>query len=250
MLISRPRPRSAGSLPPVASGPQHPIQPATGIAFRTLVLTGLCGLGFAAAADVARAQDTFRPPPPVTYTEKFEVYGGINFLNGQAGQNLPKRYDMGGGEIMGTYWLTPKYGASADVRWEGGTTPVLPAAQATSPAVQTRPFVSQTIYMGGLHYHWLGNQLVGVNLHALAGASSGTFDHSNPGLPSSTFFNATGLYTNRTSAMGVAGASLDFNRSARLAIRISPEIVFEHFGTELREYVYVSGGVLYRFGNR
>ncbi|SEC22989.1 hypothetical protein [Terriglobus roseus] len=250
MLISRPRPRSAGSLQPVVSGPQHSIQPASGTTFRTLVLTGLCALGFVAAANVARAQDTFRPPPPVTYTEKYEVYGGINFMNGQAGQDLPKRYNMAGGEVMGTYWLTPKYGVAADVRWEGGTTPVLPAAQSTSPSVQTRPFVSQTIYMGGLHYHLTGNQLVGMNLHALAGAASGNFDHSNPGLPSSTFFNATGLYTNRTSAMGVAGASFDFNRSSRLALRISPEIVFEHFGNELREFVYVSGGVLYRFGNR
>ncbi|AFL89855.1 hypothetical protein Terro_3641 [Terriglobus roseus DSM 18391] len=250
MLISRPRPRSAGSLQPVASGPQHPIQPATGTAFRTLVLTALCGLTSFAAAGVARAQDTFRPPPPVTYTEKYEVYGGINFMNGQAGQNLPKRYNMAGGEVMGTYWFTPKLGAAADIRWDGGTTPVLPGAQATSPKIQTRPFVSQFMYMGGVHYHLTGNQLVGMNLHALAGAASGNFDHSNPGLPTSTFVNASGLYSNRTSAVGVAGVSFDFNRSSRLAIRISPEIVFEHFGTELREFVYVSGGVLYRFGNR
>lgn len=198
----------------------------------------------------AHAQDTFRPPPPVTYTEKYEIYGGINYLNGQAGQNLPKRYNMAGGEVMATYWLTPKYGIAADARYDAGTTPVLPAAQATSPRIQTRPLASQLIYMGGLQYHWFGSQRAGVNLHAMAGATSGNFDHSNPGLPSNTFFNATGLYTNRTSAMGVAGGSIDFNRSARVAIRISPEIVFEHFGTELREFVYVSGGVVYRFGDR
>ena len=201
-------------------------------------------------AVAAQAQDTFRPPPPVTYTQKYEVYGGINYMNGQAGQNLPKRYNMAGGEAMATWWLTPKWGVAGDYRWEGGTTPVLPAAQATSPRVQTRPFVSQSIYMGGAQYHWFGNQHAGVNLHALAGATSGTFDHSNPGLPSNTFFGTTGLYSNRTSAMGVAGGSIDFNRSARVAVRIAPEIVFEHFGNELREYVYVSGGVIYRFGER
>jgi hypothetical protein len=249
MLISRPRPHSAGSLLPAAFGLQHPIQPATG-KFRTLVLASLCVLGGIAAASEARAQDAFKPPTPVTYTEKYEVYGGINFMNGQAGQNLPKRYNAAGGEVMGTYWLTPKWGAAADIRWDGGTTPVLPAAQAVSPRIQTRPFVSQMSYMGGVHYHWGGNQLIGVNLHALAGASSGTFDHSNPGLPATTFVNASGLYSNRTAATGVAGVSFDFNRSSRLAIRISPEIVFEHYGTELREFVYVSGGVLYRFGNR
>lgn len=196
------------------------------------------------------AQDTFKPPAPVTYTEKYEIFGGINFLNGQAGQNLPKRYNMGGGEVMGTYWLTPKWGAAADLRYDAGTTPVLPAAQATSPPVQTRPLVSQFIYMGGAQYHWFGNQLAGVNLHALAGATTGQFDHSNPNLSTAVFSSATGLYTNRTSFMGAVGGSVDFNRSARLAIRVAPELVFEHFGTELREFVYVSGGIIYRFGDR
>lgn len=236
MLNSRPRRHSAGSS--LASA-------------RTLVIAGLAALcGFAAAA-TARAQDTFRPPPPVTYTEKFEVFGGLNFLNGQAGQNIPKRNNMGGGEVMGTYWITPKWGAAADFRWDGGTTPVLPAAQSTNPKIQTLPFVSQTIYMGGAQYHWFGNQRAGVNLHALAGASSGNFDHSNPaGLSSETFFNTTGLYTNRTAFNGVVGGSIDFNRSARWAIRLSPDMVFEHFGTELREFFSISGGVVYRFGDR
>ena len=240
MHITRPRPVRAG-LPLSGQSTQHTSR---------ILFPALAAVCAFAAAGAARAQDTFRPPPPVTYTEKYEVYGGINFMNGQAGQNLPKRYNMGGGEVMATYWLTPKYGIAADARYDAGTTPVLPAAQATSPSVQTRPLVSQTIGMGGLQYHWFGNQHAGVNFHALAGVTHGTFDHSNPGLNSNVFYSATGLYSNRTSAMGVAGGSIDFNRSARLAIRISPEIVFEHFGTELREYVYVSGGVLYRFGNR
>jgi hypothetical protein len=230
---------------PASFGPQRQ----TAFAHRIIRTAAVLSLGFAAAA-VARAQDTFKPPPPVTYTEKYEVYGGINFLNGQAGQNLPKRYNMAGGEAMGTWWVTPRWGAVADYRWDGGTTPVLPGGQASRPPVQTRPFVSQNIFMGGAQYHWLGNQHIGVNLHALAGATHGTFDHSNPGLPSDVFFDNTGLYTNRTSFMGVAGGSFDFNRSAHIAIRLSPEIVFEHFGTETREYVYVSGGVIYRFGHR
>lgn len=234
-----------------SAGPSHPISTRFSRTARPTI-AAWCALALAAcfSAMCAHAQDTFRPPPPVTYTEKYEVYGGINFMNGQAGQNLPKRYNMAGGEVMATYWLTPKYGIAADARYTGGTTPVLPGGQATRPAVQTRPYVSQLMYMGGLQYHWTGNQLVGVNFHALAGASSGNFDHSNPGLSPDVFYGATGLYSNRTSFTGVAGGSLDFNRSARLAIRLSPEIVFEHFGTELREFVYVSGGVIYRFGAR
>jgi len=203
-----------------------------------------------APAAALHAQDVFKPPVPVTYTEKYEIFGGANFLNGQAGQNLPKRYNMGGGEVMATYWLTPKIGVAGDFRYVAGSTPVLPLAQSTNPRIQTRPLATQTIGMGGVQYHWRGNHYAGINFHALAGVTHGSFDHSNPGLPSDVFFSTTGLYTNRTSAMGVAGGSVDFNRSARFAVRISPEIVFEHFGNELREFVSVSGGIVYRFGNR
>jgi hypothetical protein len=226
---------------------QHQAQPVRRHRF-AFALATVAALAGVAAGSVARAQDTFKPPPPVTYTEKYELYGGINFMNGQAGQNLPKRYNMGGAEIAGTYWITPKWGPMASIRWDGGTTPVLPAGQTVG--VQTRPFVSQFMYMGGAQYHWFGNQTAGVNLHALAGATTGTYDHSNPGLPTNIFLPATGLYSNHTSFMGTVGGSVDFNRSARLAIRVAPELVFEHIGTELREFVYVSGGVVYRLGKR
>ena len=187
---------------------------------------------------------------PVTYTEKYEIFGAANFLNGQAGQSLPKRYDLGGGEVMATYWITPKYGVAGDFRYDIGSTPVLPAGQATNPQIQTRPYASQAIGMGGVQYHFRGNHYAGINFHALAGITHGTFDHSNPGLPVATFTAATGLYSNRTSFMGTIGPSIDFNRSAHFAVRLSPEIVFEHFGTEVREFVSVSGGIVYRFGER
>lgn len=206
-------------------------------------------VGSVAMAGAAHAQ-VFKPAEPVTYTQKYEVFGGLNFLNGKAGQNLPKRYNLGGGEVMFTDWLTPKFGIAGDVRYDAGTTPVLPSGQATNPRVQTRPLVSQVIGMGGAQYHWVGNHFAAVNLHGLAGVSHGSFDHSNPGLPSQTFTVATGLYPNRTSFNGVAGASFDFNRSARWALRLQPDLVFEHFGTDLREFFSVSGGVVYRFGNR
>src|SRR5258708_361425 len=45
---------------------------------------------------------------PVTYDNKYELYGSINFMNFMAGQNLPKRMNMGGGEFLFTYWLSSK----------------------------------------------------------------------------------------------------------------------------------------------
>ena len=207
-------------------------------------------LPFVPALRLQAQKDVFKPPVPVTYTEKYEIFGAGNFLNGQAGQNLPKRYNLGGGEVMGTYWITPKYGVAGDFRFVAGSTPVLPAAQATNPRIQTRPYVTQAIGMGGVQYHFRGNHYAGVNFHALAGVTHGSFDHSNPGLTAASFTQATGLYSNHSAFMGTVGPSFDFNRSAHIAVRLSPEIVFEDFGTEVREFVSVSGGIIYRFGDR
>ena len=50
--------------------------------------------------------------------------------------------------------------------------------------------------------------------------------------------------------MGAFGASVDFNYTRNIAIRLQPDLILEHFGTEYREFVAVSGGVVYRFGKR
>jgi hypothetical protein len=54
--------------------------------------------------------------PPVTYDNKYELYSGLSFETFQAGQALPKRMNMGGVEVMGTYWATHKLGVAADFR--------------------------------------------------------------------------------------------------------------------------------------
>jgi hypothetical protein len=46
------------------------------------------------------------------------------------------------------------------------------------------------------------------------------------------------------------GGSIDFNESAKFAIRLQPDMTFEHFGTETREYFAISLGVVYRIGKR
>lgn len=233
MRYVTPRPASAGKTGRAAR-------------FRSKPLLAVLGLLLITAASAAYAQsDVFKPPPPVTYTEKFEVYGGLSFMNGQAGQNLAKRYNMAGGEGMFTWWITPKIGAAGDYRWEGGTTPVDPAAQVHG--IQTRPFVTQNVFMGGVTYRGPRNQHAALTFHALAGGSAGNFTHSTNGLDPTQY---AGMYQNHTAPVGAIGGSLDFNRSARLAIRLSPDMIFEHFGTETREFFSISGGIVYRFGHR
>ncbi len=197
--------------------------------------------------NVARA---LAPVRVATYDEKFELYGGINLMNGQAGQNLPKRYNMGGGEVMGTYWLGSHLGVAGDYRIGAGTTDVFPTQFFTSG---TRLLVIQNIFSGGVNYRGPKNRYIAVDYHALVGATHGTFDHSlttYPNRPTTLTTSVVGLYSNSTSPWGAIGGSIDFNYTPKLAIRLSPDLTFEHFGTETREFFALSGGVVYRFGKR
>jgi hypothetical protein len=204
------------------------------------------------------------PAAPVTYDNKYELFGGFNFQNFMAGQNLPKRMNLGGGEVMFTYWLPVKnwaknLGLAADYRIDAGTTPVFPNSGITEPnaiggtGINNRPLVYMNTLMGGAQYRTgLRNQYVAVNLHGYAGVSHGIFNSSfrNLVVPLSEAYAATGLYSNRTAPFFAVGGSLDFNLSKKWAIRFSPDLILEQYGTETREFVAVSGGALYRWGKK
>jgi hypothetical protein len=193
-----------------------------------------------------------------TYDNRWELYGGLLFMNDQAGQNIPKRYNAGGGEGMGTYWLgTPRssgifgrhLGISGDYRFAAGTTPLGP----TSYFAGHRILAQQSIMGGGASWRGPHNRYVGIDFHAIGGAAHGIFDHAitgypaQPGVPPPTAATV-GVYPNSTSPWGAAGGSIDFNGGKKWAVRFQPDITFEHFGTETREYFSISGGYLYRFG--
>src|SRR5271156_4592843 len=79
------------------------------------------------------------PAAPVTYDNKYEVFGGFNFMNFMAGQNLPERMNMGGAEVSLTYWLPAKnwaknLGVGPDFRYDAGTTPVFANGGITPPS--------------------------------------------------------------------------------------------------------------------
>jgi len=207
------------------------------------------------------AGQTTGPPRPLgkiavaalpTYDNRYEVFGGLSFMNFQAGQALPSRMNLGGAELMGTYWLNKKLGASADYRIDAGTTPVF-ANGGTTPVsfygtgVNNRPLVYLNTFMLGGQYRGPKNQFVAVDYHALFGVSHGTFDYSlknvNP-----IYYSSIGVYTNRTKPFAALGGSIDFNRSKNIAFRLSPDLILEHFGTETREFFGISGGVILRYG--
>lgn len=176
---------------------------------------------------------------PVTYDNKYEIYGGINYMNFKAGQNLPDRMDFAGAEVMGTRWFTSHLGAAADYRFEGGTTPVLPSPVTFNPS---RLIVELNIGMVGAQYRGPKNKYAAIDYHALAGVAAGNF-HTPPG------FNV-GLYDNSIKPIAAIGGSLDYNRSKRVAVRIEPDLILTHFGNSTSEFFSISAGLVYRIGKR
>jgi hypothetical protein len=215
-------------------------------------------------AVTAATAAALRPYTGPKYENRWEVYGGLLFMNGQAGQVQPgRRFNMGGAEVMGTYWLgdskhgpLSKLGILADGRFGAGTTPV------TSP-YYNRVVVMQSVFMGGLQYRGPKNRYAAVDFHVMGGGDYGDFSYAvthYPVTPSTPYGSpvpacstqpnqpSLGLYCNHTAAYGAVGGSIDFNESARLAIRLQPDLTFEHFGTETREFFSISMGAVYRFG--
>jgi hypothetical protein len=183
---------------------------------------------------------------PVTYDNKYEFYGGINFMTFQAGQDLPKRMNLGGGELLGTWWATPKLGVGGEWRGEWGTTPVKP-----NPYFNGRALVNLQMVMGGAQYRGPKNQYAAVNYHAYAGMAHGAFDHTtNSANVPPVYLPQVGLYSNRNAFVSALGGSVDINKSKNWAVRLSPDMMIEHFGTETRIFFAISGGVVYRIGKR
>jgi hypothetical protein len=201
----------------------------------------------AGTAAMAQATGKLAAAPPVSYANRYEIYGGLNFMNFQAGQNLPTRMNFGGGEILGTYWLTKRVGLAADYRGEAGTTPVFPSAPIPpNPNYINRPLVYMNMGMLGAQLRGPKNQFAAINLHGYFGVAHGVFDGGTGGVPPED----VGLYSNRTKPIAALGGSLDINRSKNLAVRLSPDLILEHFGTETREFFAISAGVVYRFGKK
>ena len=178
------------------------------------------------------------PAAPVTYDNKWELFGGLRFQNFQASQTFPKRMNLGGGNVSMTYWITPRLGPG--VEWIGvwGTTPVRP-----NITFNGRAGASLNAGLAGLQYRGPKNQYAALNYHAYFGAAYGKFDYTaDPVL--------LGMYTNRTKPMAAIGGSVDFNVKKNLAIRLAPDLILERFGTETREFFGISGGVVWRIGKR
>ena len=194
------------------------------------------------------AHGTIATAAPVTYDNRYEIFGGLSYMNFTAGPFAIPRMNMGGGEVMGTYWLRGTHrfvepgrlGLAADFRTEWGTTQTGP-----NSVNLHRTLVIQNMVMGGFQVRGPKNQFFALSAHGLGGISWGNFSHGTlPAAPP----EAVGLYTNRSAGIGAIGVSLDINQSKRFAIRLSPDLMLSKFGTATDTNFAIAGGIIYRFG--
>ena len=176
----------------------------------------------------------------VRYDYRWELYGGLAYSHFNAGPNLLQGANLGGFDVQGARFFTPRWAAAANVRGYYGTSGVVP----NSYGIQG-PFVSEHMFLVGPEYRGPSNEHGSITLHALVGGAYGNFEHGLNGVDPALL----GLFSNQFSFGAAFGGSIDLNRSPRLAFRISPDATFTDFGSAgLKDQFAISVGLIYRLG--
>ena len=175
---------------------------------------------------------------PVDYREKYDIYGGFASSHFNSGPALIPGANLGGFDVQGTMWLRRRLGVTANVRGYYGTTGVVP-----NPYGIHGPFIYEHLFMGGPSFRGPKNEHAALTFHALVGGSYGIFNSAvDQGLTGPNL----GLFNNGVALATALGGSLDLNRSAKFAIRLSPDYLLTRFGGVSQNEFAISIGVLYR----
>lgn len=175
-----------------------------------------------------------------TYTHKYEVYGGSGYLRFTPGPHLQHLNEVAWNAGFTDYqW--GKLGVTADFRGYYGT-----AWTYINQYQVFHPSISQYTFMGGpqerliMHQHWA------LSANALVGFGNGNFSTNTGGLPG----NLIGLYPNGPAFNLQIGAPIDFNLGPTFAIRLTPNYLMTHYGSEVQNNLGWNAGVVWRFGRQ
>jgi hypothetical protein len=184
----------------------------------------------------------------VRYDYRWELYGGFAYAHFNAGPQLVQGANLGGFDIQGARFFTPRLALAGNVRGYYGTSGTQP-----NPYGIRGPFVSQHMFMAGPEYRGPSNQHITTTLHAFFGGAYGRFQSAlqdqqgNPVPPL-----AVGFFNNQFAFGSALGGSIDLNRSPRLAFRISPDATLTNYsspaGSGIKAQFAISVGLVYRLG--
>lgn len=175
-----------------------------------------------------------------TYTHKYEAYFGGNYLRFRPGDSL-QHINESGWHAGITDYAFGKIGITADGRGYYGTTYTGP-----NPYGVYKPSISEYTFMGGptvrffegVHWAWTGR--------VLAGVGHGNFGTGTGGLPPELI----GLYSDGNAFSLDVSASVDFNLSPTLAVRLTPDYLMTRFGSSTQNNRGFTAGVVWRWGRQ
>ncbi len=202
----------------------------------------------------ARRQQRIRQIIKDTYSHKYEIYLGGNYLRFRPGATLQHNDEIGW-NIGAVDYLAGRLGVAVDARGYYGT-----AFTGRDPFSVYNPSISQYTFLAGPQYRFFEGLHWGWTAQVLAGAAHGNFATGTGGLGSAP----VGLYNDGTSLAVSPAVSVDYNVGPALAIRLTPNALFTDWGSSVltsngslqssgssfQRNLGFNVGILYRFGRQ
>jgi hypothetical protein len=210
----------------------------------------LAGAALSAHAQLQQVPLLADPLAGLKYDNRYDLYVGLGYARLVPGETLLVGASLGGFDMQGTRWLTPRLGAMANLRGYYGDSAntalgVFSGRQNVGKGVP----VFEHLFTAGPEYMLLRNKHAVFTVHGTAGIANGIFDS---GIPSGTTAGDIGLFQNGTVFAATAGGAIDLNRSPRWAFRISQDMLVTHYqqqghAADFQKNYAISVGALYRF---
>jgi hypothetical protein len=190
----------------------------------------------------ARRRQRIRQIIAQTYNYKYEIFAGGGYLRFRPGPTLQHNQESEWNLGLTDYLGSSNWGITGEIRGYYGTayTNSHPINQAYEPSI------SQYVYLGGPTYRFFRGQHWGWTAQVLGGVGQGKFSVNTNGLPP----QLVGLYKDETAPYVDAGASVDYNVSPGLAIRLTPEYLLSTYGGQLQGNKGWQIDIVYRMHHR
>ena len=185
------------------------------------------------------------PLANVRYDNKYDLSVGMAYAHMKAGPNLLQGANLGGIDLMGSYWLSKHWAVEASGRGYLGTSGAAP-----NPYSINGPFIMEYFFTAGPE--WLGphNKHGALIAHALVGGVYGNFEQNLRGQSPSV----VGFYNSQLAPAFILGGHIDLNRSPQWVFRITPDANITRYGIDYGSKITqtdvnfaISVGVEYRF---
>ena len=196
---------------------------------------------------------TVDPLANVRYDNKYDLAVGLAYAHMKAGPNLLQGSNLGGLDVMGSYWFSRRWGLEGSGRGYLGTSGAAPNAFVSSGGNTENiqgPFIMEYFFTAGPE--WLGphNKHGALLAHFLVGGVYGNFEQNFRGQSPAV----AAFYNTQVAPAFIVGGHIDLNRSPRWVFRITPDANITRYGINYGSHITqtdvnfaISVGVQYKF---